>query len=306
MAQKTFTKRLKAIFATAVLGVMPLPALAQAVDQAEADAPPPHSQLPGFGGVAGDMPPETNTASDRRRLDQKTDDFFDQKFKVYATKENIFIGQPPRHDFPLINLPDDSGVTITRQYLDIKPLRKEWYGRASGVGYGIDLAVSTPMTALGTDWHMGSGMYIGAFDSPDRFETRDNRRNNVFNAYVEGATDVQFGKTHGNMVIGISYGSRQGPDIENREEGARLYQQIDFPSLFNGAAANNNYDIGRFSGMVKTYVGTDSSGAEIGLYFNDLKAEGKGVNYSVGPEVRYDTERGASVRLRVRIAPKWF
>lgn len=303
MAKKAFTKRLKAVFATAVLGVMPLPALAQAVEQPEVDTAP--VQLPDFGSLADDMPDQTKSAADRRRLDQKTDDFFDQKFKVYATKESIFIGQPPRHDFPLINLPDDSGVTITRQYLDIKPMRKEWYGRATGVGYGIDLAVNTPMMALGKDWHMGSGMYIGAFDSPDRHETRDSRRNNVFNAYVEGATDVQFGKTRANMVIGVSYGSRQGPDIEHREEGARLYQQLDFPSLFNGAASDS-YSIGRFSGMVKTYVGSDSSGAEAGIYFNDLKGDGKGVNYSIGPEVRYDTDRGASVRLRVRIAPKWF
>jgi len=282
---------------------MPLPALAQAVEQPETDTAP--LQLPEWDNLPGAAYVQSGTTADRRRLDQKTDDFFDQKLKVYATKESIFIGQPPRHDFPLISLPDDSGATITRQYLDIKPLRKEWYGRATGVGYGIDLAVNTPLTALGKDWHMGSGMYIGAFDSPDRRETRDNSRNNVFNAYVEGATDVQFGKTRANMVIGVSYGSRSGPDIEHREEGARLYQQIDFPSLFNGAATDGN-GIGRFSGMVKTYVGSDSSGAEAGIYFNDLKGDGKGVNYSIGPEVRYDTDRGASVRLRVRIAPKWF
>jgi hypothetical protein len=295
MAKKPFTQRLKAVFATAVLGALPLPALAQAVDpQPEADTAP--LKLPAWGGLS----PQGEDTADRRRLDQQADDFFDRKFKVYVTRENIFIGQPARHDFPLIDLPDDSGVSITRQYLDLKPMRKEWYGRASGVGYGIDLAVHRPVTALGAEWHMGGGMYIGAFDSPYRHETRDNSRNNV-----EGSTEVRFGNTRGNMVLGVSYGNRHGPDIDNREEGARLYQQIDFPALFN-SKAGDTAGIGRFSGMVKTYVGTDSSGAEAGIYFNDLKNSGKGVNYSIGPEVRYDTERGTSVRLRVRIAPKWF
>lgn len=304
MAKKTFTTRLKTVFATAVLGVMPLPALAQAVEQNDVEPTP--VLLPELGGLNGWGEAATKTAIDRRRLDQRTDDFFDQKLKVYATKESIFIGQASRHDFPLISLPEDSGVTITRQYLDIKPMRKQWYGQASGVGYGIDVAMNAPVTALGTDWHLGSGMYIGAFKSPDRYETRDNRNNNVFSTYVEGATDVKIGSLKGNMVLGVSYGRREGPDIEHREEGARLYQQIDFPSLFNGAASSDNYNIGRFSGMAKTYVGTDSSGAEVGIYFNDLKGDGKGINYSVGPEVRYDTDRGASVRLRIRIAPKWF
>lgn len=304
MATMTLTKRLKTAFATAVLGVMPLPALAQSLE--ETDTAPAPAVLPDLGGLSGQDNGASPSAVDRRRLDQRTDDFFDQKLKVYATKESIFIGQPARHDFPLISLPEDSGVTITRQYLDIKPMRKEWYGQATGVGYGIDVAMNAPVTALGTDWHLGSGMYVGAFDSPDRFENRDSRRNNVFNTYVEGATGVKIGSLKGNMVLGVSYGRRAGPDIEHREEGARVYQQIDFPSLFNSAASADNYNIGRFSGMAKTYVGTDSSGAEAGIYFNDLKGDGKGVNYSIGPEVRYDTDRGASVRLRIRIAPKWF
>lgn len=297
---KAFYSRLKAVFASAVLGTgaLPMLAAAQDVDPADVQQPVP--------AVAPVTPQEKSAAPDRRRMDQKTDDFFDQKFKVYATKESIFIGQPARQDFPLLNLPDDSGITITRQYLDIKPMRKEWYGHASGVGYGLDLALDAPLNIGSTDWHLASGMYIAAFDSPDRFENRDTRRNNVMNAYVEGATDVRFGKLAGNMVLGVSYGKRHGPDIDNGGEDIRLYQQIDFPSLFGGAASSNNYNIGRFSGMVKTHVGTESYGATVGVYFNDLKGEGKGVNFSFGPEVRYDSNEGASVRLRVRVAPKFF
>ena len=87
---------------------------------------------------------------------------------------------------------------------------------------------------------------------------------------------------------------------------ARLYQQINFPSLFSSKTADNNGGIGRYSGAVQTYVGDNGAyGAKIGIYYNNLKSEGMGVNFSVGPEVHYDKESGASFRLRVRASPRF-
>lgn len=288
---KPFLSSLKAAFSAALLAGVALPMQALAQDTAQDNAP---ASVP-------TSPIESQTAPDRRGQDEKTDDFFAQKFKVYATKESIFIGQPQRHDFPLINLPENGAVTITHQYLDIRPLKKEWYGRATGVGYGIDLDIGNGVQIGNAEWFLRSGLYIGNFESPDRATRRDN---NVLNASLEGSRDVTIGKTPANLIVGLSFNRVTGPDIDRPGSNAQIYQQLDFPALFNAGTAGGKSGLGRFSGTVRTYAGNRSQGAEIGIYVNDFSNDGYGVNYSIGPEVGYDTEKGASVSIRFRIAPK--
>jgi len=302
---KPLLNSLKAAFSATLLAGAVLPSQAAAQDNV------PATQPNTTGADGGDVNNGAGPRSlDRRGQDQQTDDFFAQKFKVYATKESIFIGQPQRYNFPLINLPEDGAVTVTRQYIDFRPLKKEWYGRATGVGYGIDLDIGNGIEIGQAEWFVRSGFYIGNFESPvrdkrgERHTQGEHRDNNVLSANLEASRDVSIGQTPANLIVGVSFNRVTGPDVDRPGSDTQIYQQLDFPALFNAGTAGDQSGLGRISGSVRTYAGTRSQGAEIGIYVNDFSNDGRGVNYSIGPEIRYDTDRGASVGIRFKIAPK--
>lgn len=315
MAASMAVNQLKATFSSVLLGGCALvsnTAFAETIPQeggALPDTIPPHTQHYDDTSDYSKIMREHRSRS--HNMEDNVNDFFQRKPKVRVTRESLFIGMPTRYDIPL--LPTDAGfMTITRQYIELKPLRKEWYGHISGIEYGFRADLGRESYSIGgADWNFSTGATLGYYDSPadedgDGYYTRnrDHGNNRAF-AFVEGQSDLTIGNLAANMIIGTSFNRLSGPDMEDKSD-ARLYTRIEFPSLFSGALQNNSGMPGRFSGMVSVYGGTESYGAQLGLYFNDLKAEGKGVNYSFGPELRYDNERGASVRFRVRIAPKFW
>lgn len=305
MEKKPLRLRLKAAFSAAVLGLAGMTSAVYA-QEAPATSPEPMPDLSGLPRLSLDEPASAQKA-DRRGVEERTDDFFSTRYKVYATKESIWIGMPQRYNVDILALPDNDVIRMTRQYLEVRPLRKEWYGNASGVGIGLDYDLGRPggYDLGGGTWHLRGGTFIGSFESPYIKGEGRARNNDVFSTFVEGSRSVSFGATEANLIVGASFNRAAGPHID-RASDARLYQQINFPSLFSSKTGDNNGGIGRYSGAVQTYVGDNGAyGGKIGIYYNNLKSEGSGVNFSIGPEVHYDKERGASFRLRVRASPRF-
>jgi hypothetical protein len=302
MTKKPLRLRLKAVFSAAVLGFA---GMTSAVYAQETPTAAPDT-LPDVAGMQRDEPTSVQKA-DRRGVEERTDDFFSTRYKVYATKESIWIGMPQRYNVDILSRPDNDVIRMTRQYMELRPLRKEWYGNATGVGVGLDydLGRAGGYDLGGGTWHLRGGTFIGSFESPYIKGEGRARHNDVFNTFVEGSRSVSFGKTEANLIVGASFNRAAGPHID-RASDARLYQQINFPTLFGSAAGDNGGGIGRYSGAVQTYVGDGGAyGGKIGIYYNSLKSEGMGINFSIGPEVHYDKERGASFRLRVRASPRF-
>lgn len=316
MAASTAVNQLKASFSSLLLGGCALVSQNSFAEEiAQENATTPDTSAAPLRWDDNDSSPYNNILRDHRsrsrNMEEDVNDFFQRKPKVHVTRESLFIGAPTRYDIPL--LPTDAGfMTITRQYIELKPLRKEWYGHISGIEYGFRADLGQESYSIGgADWNFSTGATIGYYDSPedhdgDGYYTRNREHgNNRAFAFVEGQSDLTIGKFAANMIIGTSFNRLSGPDLDDTSD-LRLYTRIEFPSLFGDRTQTGSGLPGRFSGMVSAYGGTESYGARLGIYFNDLKAEGKGINYSFGPEIRYDNERGTSVRLRVRVAPKFW
>jgi len=315
MAASMAVNRLKATFSSVLLGGCALvsnSAFAEDIPQESGALP---DTIPPLRLDYNDSSAYDNILRDHRsnshNIEDNVDDFFRRKPKVHVTRESLFISAPTRYEIPL--LPTDAGfMTITRQYIELKPLRKEWYGHAGGIEYGFRADLGKSSYTIGkNDWNFSTGATLGYYDSirhdnEDGGYTRDKSHgNNRAFVFVEGQSSLTLGKLDANMIIGTSFNHLSGPDMDDKSD-ARLYTRIEFPSLFGNGVQTGSGLPGRFSGMVSAYGGTESYGAQLGLYFNDLKAEGRGINYSFGPEIRYDNERGTSLRLRVRIAPKFW
>lgn len=302
MANKPLRLRLKAAFSAAVLGLagMTSAAYAQEAPAAASDT------LPDVAGMQLDEPTPVQKA-DRRGVEERTDDFFSTRYKIYATKESIWIGMPQRYNVDILTLPDNDVIRFTRQYMELRPLRKEWNGNATGVGIGLDydLGRAGGYDLGGGTWHLRGSTFVGSFESPYIKGEGRARNNDVFHTLVEGSRSVSFGSTEANLIVGASFNRAAGPHID-RASDARFYQQINFPTLFGSGAGDSTGGIGRYSGAVQTYVGDNGAyGGKIGVYYNSLKSEGMGINFSIGPEVHYDKERGTSFRLRVRASPRF-
>lgn len=302
MEKKPLRLRLKAAFSAAVLGLAGMTSAAYAQE-----APVAPDTAPDYSGLRL-SPADVSAApkSDRRGVEERTDDFFSTRYKVYATKESVWIGMPQRYNVDLFGLPDNDVIRMTRQYMELRPLRKEWYGNATGVGIGLDYDLGRPggYDFGGGTWYLRGGSFVGSFESPYIKGEGRARNNDVFNTFVEGSRSVNFANTEANLILGASFNRASGPHID-RASDTRLYQQINFPALFGSADAGNG-GIGRYSGAVQTYVGDGGTyGGKVGVYYNSLKSEGMGVNFSIGPEVHYDKERGTSFRLRLRASPRF-
>lgn len=304
MQNKPLRHYLKAAFSAAALGLAGLSGTAYAQQ-----TPPPATEPEALPEVMP-LPVALDTApkADRRGLDERTDDFFATRYKVSLTRESIWIGTPQRYNVDMLSIPDNDVIRFTRQYLEVRPLRKEWNGNATGVGIGFDydLGRAGGYDLGSTTWHVRGGTFVGSFESPYVKGEGRERNNNVFNTFVEGASSVNIGKTPANLIVGASFNHAAGPHIE-RANDFRLYQQLNFPALFGSSTGDAAGSIGRYSGAVQTFVGDNGSyGGKIGVYYNNLKSEGTGISFSVGPEVHYDSREGASFRLRVRATPRFF
>lgn len=248
-------------------------------------------------------------------LNDRIDDYFARKPTVYVTRENFWISTPSRFDVTLLPLDQTGVLSVTREYLEMKPLKKEWYGRASGVEYGVQFNIgagSTASTQVSSDWTYRGGFNLGYFENPvERVNgryMRDNDGNARAGAFVEGVKNVHIGSLPASLIVGTSVGRVSGPQIGHGSD-ARVYTEVNFPSLFNSKAGRNGaneYGLGNFSGVVRTYAGTQNYGVEAGFYYNDLNSDGNGINLSIGPEVRYDRENGTSFRLRLKVSPGKF
>jgi len=244
-----------------------------------------------------DLPPR-----DTRRLEEREDDIFGRKFSVHATKENIWIAPPQRYDFMLMPVPQNGALTVTREYLEIKPLKKEWYGHASGIEYGFDANIGPGSRSGTTEWDFRTGLKLGYYHGEQGERSNDN--NSRVSAFVEGARPLTIGGSSAYIVTGVSFNSVSGPDVGKGKE-TRVYTEVDFPALF-GKPQSDNSAFGKFSATVKAYAGTQTYGGQLGIYFNDLKSDGKGLNYSAGPEIRYDKDGGVTYRFKFRVAPKFW
>ncbi len=259
--------------------------------------------------------PSHTKAQSTGGLNDRIDDYFARKPTVYVTRENLWISTPSRYDVKMLPLEQTGVLSVTREYLELKPLKKEWYGRANGIEYGVQFNIgagSSTSTQVSSDWTYRGGFNLGYFDNPvekvnGRY-TRDSEGNARAGAFVEGVKNVHIGSLPASLIVGTSVGRVSGPEI-GRGSDARVYSEINFPSLFNGKAGRNGaneYGLGNFSGVVRTYAGTQNYGVEAGFYFNNLKDDGSRINLSIGPEVRYDKEKGTSFRMRVKISPNKF
>lgn len=309
MKRSNFAKRLSAMFSSAILSGL---ALFQGTAYAQEKAPEKAPEAP---------PPATDTTweqksweqprsapADRRGIDEKVDDFFAHKYSVHTTSKSIWIAPPQRFDIRLAPLPSDGLLQVTREYIELKPLRKEWYGRATGIEYGLTANIGNGYDIGGVDWDFRTGMNLGYYPSPERegkkrLEVHENSRASVF---VEGSRNFSFGDSTAYLITGVSFNRVSGNEI-GRGTDTRVYTQMDFPALFSKpSVSGDSTSLGTFSGTVKGYAGTQTSGAQIGIYFNNLKSDGKGVNFSAGPEVHYDKRDGVSYRFKVRVSPKFW
>lgn len=248
-------------------------------------------------------PFNTTPRRDTRRLDEREEDMFSRKYSVRATRNSLWIGTPERFDIPLLPIPDGGFINITQEYIQIKPMEKEWYGLASGIEYNVEATLGDGgVTIRGSEWDFRTGLHLGQYDSPKRGEFDHNSRTRF---YVEGAHSMTFGDTTAaNLVAGVSFNRVSGPDVVSAE-GTRVYAQLDFPALFSEAInPANPYSLGDYSATVQAYAGTDTSGVKLGIYFNDFKESGNGLNFSAGPEIRYDQREGTSFHFKFRVSPK--
>lgn len=142
MNNKPLRQRLKAAFSAAVLGLTAMSGAAYAQEA----APAPDTQPDTLPDLSGDTLDISNRAAkvDRRGLEERTDDFFATRYKISATRESIWIGTPQRYNVDMLSLPDNDVIRFTRQYIEMRPLRKEWNGNASGVGIGFDYDLGRP------------------------------------------------------------------------------------------------------------------------------------------------------------------
>ena len=321
MTAPAAVNQLKASFTTLLLGGCALVSNTAFAEENPQESGASPDTIPPLTGGYDDTSPYNNILRDHRspthNMEDNVNDFFQRKPKVRVTRESLFIGPATRYDIPL--LPVDAGfMTVTRQYIELKPLRKEWYGHVSGIEYGFRADLGQGSYSLGgADWNFSTGATLGYYDSlrhdyhdeedydAQKYTRDKNQGNNRAYVFVEGQSDLYIGNLAANVIIGTSFNRVSGPDIGHAND-ARIYTRLEFPSLFGGENQGHSGLPGKFSGMISAYGGTESYGARLGIYFNDLKNEGKGINYSFGPEVRYDNENGASVRLRVRIAPKFW
>ncbi len=299
--------QIKAAFSAAALGAVGFAQSAYAQEAVPAAAPAPEAQP---AAKPSDIPAPialpARSVQDRRGIEERTDDFFATRYRVAVTRESIWIGTPQRFNVDLLNLPDNNILRPTRQYMEVRPLRKEWNGNASGVAVGIDfdLGRQSGYQIAGGTWHLRGGAYIGSFQSPYVKGEGRARNNDVINGFVEGSRAVTIVGAPARLIVGASFNRAAGPEID-RARDVRLYQQVNFPALF-GSEAGNTTGIGRFSGAVQTYVGDRGVyGGKVGVYYNNMTSEGRGLNFSIGPEVHYDNDRGASFRLRVRATPRF-
>lgn len=313
MNNKPLRQRLKAAFSAAVLGLAAISGAAYAQEAAPAGAAPdaqPETLPDTLPNLSGDTLDMSSRAAkvDRRGIEERTDDFFATRYKISATRESIWIGTPQRYNVDMLSLPDNDVIRFTRQYIEMRPLRKEWNGNASGVGIGFDYDLGRPGgydLGSGT-WHFRGGSFVGSFESPYVKGEGRARNNDVFNTFVEGSRNVSFGKTEANLIVGTSFNHAAGPHVE-RANDFRVYQQLNFPALFGSRGADANGTIGRYSGAIQTFVGDNGNyGGKIGVYYNNLKSEGMGFSFSIGPEVHYDHKEGTSFRLRIRATPRFF
>lgn len=304
--------QIKAAFSAAALGAAGFAQSAYAQETVPAAAAPDAAPTPDPMSAAkpSDIPAPitlpTRAAQDRRGIDERTDDFFATRYRVAVTRDSIWVGTPQRFNVDLLNLPDNDILRPTRQYMEVRPLRKEWNGNASGVAVGMDfdLGSRSGYKIAGGTWHLRGGAYLGSFQSPYVKGEGRARNNDVLNGFVEGSRAVTIAGAPANLIVGASFNRAAGPEID-RARDVRLYQQANFPALF-GSDTGDRTGIGRFSGAVQTYVGDRGAyGGKVGVYYNNMKSEGRGLNFSIGPEVHYDNDRGASFRLRVRATPRF-
>ncbi|HYD17215.1 MAG TPA: hypothetical protein VEF76_01895 [Patescibacteria group bacterium] len=241
-------------------------------------------------------------------LNDRIDDYFAHKPTISITRESVWISPAARYDVKLLPL-DNTPLTVTREYIEMKPMRKEWYGRAQGIEYGVQFNIgNSSSTAATGDWTYRGGFNLGYYDSPierhgNRY-TRESGGNSRVGVFAEGVKNVHVGSLPAALILGTSFNREAGNDVVNRND-ARVYSEVNFPNLFD-SKDGNEYGLGKFSGVVRSYAGTETYGAEAGLYYNNLKDDGKGINLSVGPEIRYDKERGTSFRVRFKFSPQKF
>lgn len=312
MKRSNFAKRLSAIFSSAILsGLALFQGTAYAQEQGPEkppEAPPPATdktwEQKDWERQSWDQP--SKKAADRRGIDEKVEDFFAHKYSVHTSKDGIWIAPPQRFDIRLAPLPSDGLFQVTREYIELKPLRKEWYGRATGIEYGLAANIGNGYEIGNVHWDFRTGLNLGYYPGPThegktRIESHENSR---AGAFVEGSRSFSFGESTANLITGLSFSRVSGHDI-GRGTDARVYTQMDFPALFSKpSVSGDSTSLGTFSGTIKGYAGTQTSGAQIGIYFNNLKSDGKGVNFSAGPEVHYDKRDGVSYRFKVRVSPK--
>jgi len=239
---------------------------------------------------------------DTRRMEEREDDLFSRRYNVQASRENIWIGSPQRFDIMLMPVQENGLFQVTREYIEIRPLKKEWYGLASGIEYGFDANIGPGRQSGLAEWDFRTGMKLGYYHGEQGERSLDN--NTRVSAFVEGARPVTFGDTSAYVITGISFNSASGPDVGKGQE-TRVYTELDFPALF-GMPQSNNTAFGRFSATLRAYAGTQTYGGQLGIYFNDLKSDGKGLNFSAGPEIRYDQREGVSYRFKFRVSPKFW
>lgn len=271
----------------------------------EAPPPPPEpvpSAQPNWGLDDG-----VKRLGDTGGLNDRIDNYFAHKPVIYVSKENFWIAPAARYDVTLLPLDKTGVLDVTREYVEMKPLRKEWYGRATGVEYGVQFNIGAA-SKTGNDWTYRGGFNLGYYENPIEREngryTRDTTGNTRAGAFVEGVKNVHVGSIPASLIVGTSAGRVSGPEI-GRGSDARVYTEVNFPNLFNRKSAGE-YSLGKFSGVVRGYAGTQNSGVEAGIYYNDLKDDGKGINMSLGPEIRHDKEHGTSFRFRFKFSPKKF
>ncbi len=313
MSKPGLVRRVKAMFSSLMLSGLALVsshAFAQEAPGEGSDNGQRTAQVEGL-----DLKPEhkAEKAKDTRGVNERVDDFFAEKYSVKVTRDSIWIAPPQRYEVRLMPLPENGLLNVTYEYLELKPLKKEWYGQARGIEYGIQAHIGKGSYTIGNaEWDFRTGANLGYYEVPLDYKREDGKAsrypesNSRAGIFIEGSRGLTLGGNHANLITGVSYSRTGGPDVGNGSD-ARVYTQLDLPALFSKASTpGDSASVGTFSGTVRAYAGTRTYGGELGIYFNNLKSDGKGVNYSAGPEIRYDKQGGVHYGFKFRVAPKFW
>jgi hypothetical protein len=247
-----------------------------------------------------------HTVDSRRGLLSGFDDYFAHNYSLHTAHKGLWISPPSRTDVDLVQLPPGGFLQTTRQYVEVRPLRWDWLGQASGLGYNLQCDLGPGIDTANGVWTFKGGLGAYYFSDPNPRLGGDVRGT----AFVETEHDLRLGKAPARLVLGTSFSAASGPDLGHGKD-ARLYSELDFPHLFGGKiatgdAALDEYSPGRFSGVLRANCGASDYGGQFGLYYNHLEKDGKDVSFSAGPEIGYDKRRGATIGFRFRVSPKFW